>query len=140
MQFSYRLSEMAINWIVLERDRRRMPRNERGERWTMIDTGYTGRKATELWRDTLTSGVNYSVLRSVIGFPRAEELKAHTERIPLRKLLFFPDDDYVFCFQTTCYANYFLRIQLVSTVYIQNEKYLSIVNKWKERRFRCSQN
>lgn len=65
-----------------------MPRNERGERWTMIDTGYTGRKATELWRDTLTSGVNYSVLRSVIGFPRAKELKAHTERIPFKNFFF----------------------------------------------------
>lgn len=135
MQFSYRLSAIAINWIVLERDRRRMPRNERGERWTMIDTGYTGQKATELWRDTLTSGVNYSVLRSVIGFPRAKELKAHTERIPLktffsRRRLCLLFSNYLLCKLLSSYSLF---------LHVQDEKYFSIVNKWKERRFRCSQ-
>lgn len=100
-----------------------MPRNERGERSTMIDTGYTGRKATELWRDALTSAVNYSVLRSVIGFPRAEELKVHTEGIPLRKLLFF-------FFQTTI-MSFVFKLLVTQTTFFVYSLFLRYIYRMK---------
>lgn len=52
---------------AVERDRQ-TSRKRAGERWTMIDTGYMAGSNGTLTGLTLTSGVNYSVLRSVIGF------------------------------------------------------------------------
>lgn len=55
---------------MLERDRQ-TSRKRAGERGTMIDTGYTAGSNGTLTGLTLTSGVNYSVLRNVIGFTAA---------------------------------------------------------------------
>lgn len=97
-----------------------MPRNERGERLNNDRRGIYGAESNGTLTGHTYKRRKLQCTSERNWFSASEGVeKAHTERIPLKNFFFFflPDDDYVFCFQTTCYANYFLRTACFYNVY-----------------------